>query len=241
MARTRRGGRRGPGRALGARLARGLLLALVALLLGSVGWVALYRVIDPPLTFIEARDLLNGTGVDQSWVPLGGIARTMPRAAIAAEDANFCAHDGFDFEAMRRAATRNAAGGRLRGGSTISQQTAKNVFLWPGRSYLRKGLEAWFTLLIEQLWGKRRIMAVYLNVVELGRGVYGVEAAAQRYFQVRAARLSPTQAARLAAILPNPKARDAAAPSRATRRYAGRIGARERIVRRDALDGCLSG
>ncbi len=213
--------------------------AALALLLLSVAWVAVYRFIDPPLTFLMARDYAQGRHVERSWRPLGAISPNLPRAVIAAEDARFCAHHGFDLGAIRVAAARNAAGERLRGGSTISQQTAKNVFLWPGRSWLRKGLEAAFTAGIEAVWGKRRIMEVYLNVVEQGRGVYGAEAGAQQAFGHTAARLSPLEASRLAAILPQPIKRSAATPSRYTRRYAGRIDRRIATVRADALDQCI--
>jgi monofunctional biosynthetic peptidoglycan transglycosylase len=164
----------------------------------------------------------------------------MARAAIAAEDARFCQHSGFDFEAIEKAYARNATGKkRIRGGSTISQQTAKNVFLWQDGGYLRKGLEAWFTVLIENVWGKRRIMEVYLNVAETGIGTYGAEAGARRYFHHSAARLTRTEAARLAAILPLPKERAAVAPSGFTRRYGNTIAARIGVVRRDALDACV--
>ncbi len=135
---------------------------------------------------------------------------------------------------------RNAESSRLRGGSTISQQTAKNAFLWPGRSYLRKGLEAYFTVLIEALWGKRRIMEVYLNIAELGPGLYGVEAAAHHYFGTSAARLTPAQAARIAAILPQPIKRDAADLHGTVRRHARAIERRIGVVRRDAIDACLA-
>lgn len=136
---------------------------------------------------------------------------------------------------------RNATSKKLRGGSTISQQTAKNAFLWPGRSWLRKGLESWFTVLIEAVWGKPRIMEVYLNIAEFAPGVYGVDAAAQHYFGVSAAQLSPLQAARLAAVLPQPIKRDAATPGRYVRRYAGRIERRIGVVRRDGIDSCVYG
>lgn len=226
---------RGPVRralVLGLKTVGGLLLLALA-------WVAIYRVLDPPFTFLTLRDRLAGRHVEWTWVPLARIAPNLPRAVIAAEDARFCAHHGFDLEAIRAAAARNAAGGHLRGGSTISQQTAKNVFLWPGRSWLRKGLEAGFTAGIEALWGKRRIMEVYLNVVEQGRGVYGAEAGAQHAFNHSALHLSVAEAGRLAAILPLPTKRSAAAPSRSTRRYAGRIDKRSAVVRADALDACI--
>ena len=221
------------------RLIRLLVRLLLGAILLSVAWVALYIVVDPPLTSIQARDRLNGTRVRQHWVPLSAISRAMPRAAIGAEDANFCRHHGFDVGAIEKAAAANARGKALRGGSTISQQVAKNVFLWPGRSYVRKALEAWFTLLTEQLWGKHRIMEVYLNVAEMGDGIYGVDAAAHEYFSTSAHDLSATQAARLAAILPNPVERDAATPTPGVRRYANRIQKREGFVAREGYDGCL--
>ena len=142
------------------------------------------------------------------------ISPNMVQAAVAAEDNSFPYHFGFDFEAIRKALRHNEHSRRLRGASTISQQTAKNVFLWPSRSYLRKGIEAYFTLLIEVFWTKERIMAVYLNIVEMGDGVYGVEAASQKYFHKPASKLSQSEAAMLAAILPSPIKRNPARPSR---------------------------
>jgi monofunctional biosynthetic peptidoglycan transglycosylase len=163
----------------------------------------------------------------------------MVRAAIGAEDSKFCQHNGFDIEAIEDAMKRNASGGRIRGGSTISQQTAKNVFLWQGGGYARKGVEAYFTFLIEHLWGKRRIMEVYLNVAETGIGTYGANAGALRYFGHDASALSATEAARIAAILPLPKKRGAIAPRGFTRRYGNTIAARVGQVRRDGLDACV--
>ena len=139
------------------------------------------------------------------WVPLEQISPNLQKAVIASEDGNFLKHSGFDFKAMQKAFKNNNKGRRLKGGSTISQQTAKNVFLWQGRSYLRKGLEAYFTFLIEIIWGKERIMEVYLNSIEMGDGVYGAEAAAQHWYHTSAENLSPIQAAGIAAILPNPR------------------------------------
>jgi monofunctional biosynthetic peptidoglycan transglycosylase len=216
-----------------------LVKTLALLLVFSLGWALAYRWINPPTTFLMLRDAVHGRHVEHEWVGLNDIAKAVPRAVIGAEDANFCAHNGFDFAAIESAMERNAKGKKLRGGSTISQQTAKNVFLWPGRSYVRKGLEAWFTGLIELMWGKPRIMEVYLNVIEMGPGIYGVEAAAQHYFHTSAAKLSPAQAARLAAILPQPIKRDAADPGRYTKRYARRIEKRIRIVRNEGVDNCL--
>jgi monofunctional biosynthetic peptidoglycan transglycosylase len=172
-------------------------------------------------------------------MPISQIDRDMVRAAIAAEDSKFCSHHGFDFEAIENAMQRNASGGRIRGGSTISQQTAKNAFLWQNGGYFRKGLEAWFTFLIEHLWGKQRIMEVYLNLDETGIGTYGVNAGSERYFGHDASAMTPTEAARLAAVFPLPKERGAIAPKGFTRRYGNTIAARIPIVARDGLDACV--
>jgi monofunctional biosynthetic peptidoglycan transglycosylase len=221
------------------RLIARLFRAFLWLLAFSVLWALAYRWLDPPTTYLMLRDRLADIEVKQDWADLAAMSPHLPRAVIAAEDARFCAHRGFDIEAIEKAYERNREGGRLRGGSTISQQTAKNAFLWPGRTMVRKGLEAWFTVLIELLWGKARIMEVYLNVAEFGRGVFGAEAAARHYFGVPAAKLSRAQAARLAAILPQPIERDAANPGRYTRRYAGQIAARSRVVANESLDSCI--
>lgn len=207
----------------------------------SVAWVLIYAVVPPPVTITMLTD---GNGITKDWTSLANIDRNMVRAAIAAEDGKFCSHDGFDREAIEQAIERNAKGKRMRGGSTISQQTAKNVFLWQGSGwtrYIRKAPEVWFTFLIEKIWGKRRIMEVYLNVAETGLGTYGVEAGAQRYFKHGASQLTPQEAARIAAILPLPKKREAISPSGFTRRYGNSIRARIGIVRRDALDACIYG
>src|SRR5436190_20350693 len=172
-------------------------------------------------------------------MPIGQIDRDMVRASIAAEDSKFCAHSGFDFEAIEDAMKRNASGGRIRGGSTISQQTAKNAFLWQGGGYARKGAEAYFTFLIEHLWGKRRIMEVYLNVAETGIGTYGANAGTERYFGHDSSAMSATEAARIAAILPLPKKRGAIAPKGFTRRYGNTIAARIPTVSREGLDACI--
>jgi monofunctional biosynthetic peptidoglycan transglycosylase len=163
----------------------------------------------------------------------------MVRAAIAGEDSKYCTHNGFDFEAIENAMQRNASGGRIRGGSTISQQTAKNAFLWQGGGYARKGVEAWFTFLTEHLWGKQRIMEVYLNLAETGIGTYGVNAGSQRYFGHDASAMSRTEAARIAAVQPLPKKRGAVTPKGFTRRYGGTIAARIGVVARDGLDACV--
>ena len=213
--------------------------AIVFFIAGSVLWVVVYKFVPPPITFTMLGDVISGRGLSKDWMPISEISPAMPRAVIAAEDAKFCVHDGFDREAIEKAMKYNARGGRIRGGSTISQQTAKNAFLWQGGGFFRKGMEAWFTLLIENIWGKRRIMEVYLNVAETGIGTYGVNAGSQRYFGHDADQMTPVEAARIAAILPLPKKRDAAAPSGYTRRYGNRIKARSGVVRRDALDQCL--
>ncbi|GGI84796.1 monofunctional biosynthetic peptidoglycan transglycosylase [Polymorphobacter multimanifer] len=205
----------------------------------SLGWVLAYRFIPVPVTWPMARDMLQGRHVERDWTPLAEMAKVLPRAVIGAEDGTFCAHRGFDVEAMKQAATRNAEGERLRGGSTISQQTAKNAFLWPGRSYVRKGLEAWFTLLIELIWGKPRIMEVYLNIAEMGPGVYGAQAAAKHHFGSTADRLTAQQAARLAAILPQPIKRKAGTPGPFVRRYSRAIEKRIRVVANSGFDSCL--
>jgi monofunctional biosynthetic peptidoglycan transglycosylase len=225
-------------------LRRRIGLFFVKLVLGfvllSVLWVGLYRFVPPPITFTMIGDVFAGHGVTKSWMPLSRIDSNMPRAAIAAEDARFCEHGGFDYKAIAAAAARNATGKkRIRGGSTISQQTAKNVFLIQGGGYVRKGFEAYFTLLIETIWGKRRIMEVYLNVAETGIGTYGVNAGAQRYFKHDASRLSPREAAQIAAVLPLPKKRSGIAPKGFTRRYGNSISKRIGVVRGDGLDGCL--
>jgi monofunctional biosynthetic peptidoglycan transglycosylase len=218
------------------RILRILALAFVWFLIVSVGLVVIYRIVPPPVT---ATMLMDPNGITKDWEPLSRIDRSMVDAVIAGEDGKFCSHDGFDREAIEKAMARNARGGRIRGGSTISQQTAKNVFLWQGGGYFRKGLEAWFTLLIETAWGKRRIMEVYLNVAETGIGTYGVEAGSQRYFKHSAARLSRSEAARIAAALPQPKKRSVVSPGGFTRRYGNSIAARIGVVRRDGLDACV--
>ena len=205
----------------------------------SVLWVVIYRFVPPPYTATMAGDVIAGRSVTKDWMSLTDMDPDMARAAIAGEDGKFCTHEGFDREAIANAFERNLRGGRIRGGSTISQQTAKNAFLWQGGGYVRKALEAWFTLLIENIWGKRRIMEVYLNIAETGIGTFGANAGAQRYFNHDAATLSIQEAARIAAVLPLPKKREAASPSGFTRRHGNRIAANIGVVKRDRLDACL--
>jgi len=218
------------------RVLRFLILAIVWFIGISFALVIVYRFVPVPVT---ATMLMDEHGITKDWTPLSRIDRNMVSAVIAGEDGKFCSHDGFDREAIEEAIRRNQQGGRIRGGSTISQQTAKNAFLWQGGGYFRKGLEAWFTLLIENIWDKRRIMEVYLNVAETGIGTYGVEAGAQRYFDHSAARLSRSEAARMAAALPLPKERPVVNPTGFTRRYGNTIQARIGVVRRDGLDACI--
>ena len=146
------------------------------------------------------------------WEPIENLSVNLQKAVIASEDGTFLTHNGFDFTAMQKAYKNNERGRRIKGGSTISQQTAKNVFLWPGRSWVRKGLEVWFTGLIELIWGKKRILEVYLNSIEMGNGIYGAEAAAQAYFGTPASNLSKYQAASIIAVLPSPRKWNAAKP-----------------------------
>jgi len=205
----------------------------------SVALTVVYRFVPVPITLTM---LLDPNGIEKDWTPLSRIDRSMVDAVIAGEDAKFCSHNGFDTAAIEQALARNAHSARLRGGSTISQQTAKNVFLWQGSGwtrYARKGLEVWFTFLIETLWDKQRIMEVYLNVAETGIGTYGVEAGAQRYFKHSAIHLSRSEAAAIAAALPAPKRREVVAPGGFTRRHGNAIAARSSVVRNAALDACI--
>jgi len=221
------------------RILSWILKLVLAFLPVSLLWVLAYRFINPPITATMLGDVFAGRGANRDWMPISRIDRDMVRAVIGAEDSKFCKHQGFDVDALQQAARRNASGGRIRGGSTISQQTAKNAFLWQGGGYFRKGLEAWFTLLIEQTWSKQRIMEVYLNLAETGIGTYGVNAGAQRYFGHDSSAMSRTEAARVAAVLPLPKARGAITPKGFTRRYGNSIAARIGVVGRDRLDACV--
>ncbi|WP_374579497.1 monofunctional biosynthetic peptidoglycan transglycosylase [Phenylobacterium sp.] len=222
------------------RLLRGLLLLVLMFgLIGPVMVTTIYRFVPPPVTWLMIQRVFEGRGFDRRWRSLDDISPRLVRAVIAAEDAKFCDHNGFDFDAMEKAFESNAKGRKLRGGSTISQQTAKNVFLWPGRSYVRKGLEAYFTVLIEVIWGKPRIMEVYLNSVEWGPGVYGAEAAARKNFGVGAGQLTAAQAARLAAILPSPLKWKAAQPGPYVKRRSGKITRAAGTINREGMAACV--
>ena len=176
----------------------------------SLFGVLLYRWVNPPFTWLmisrgfERKSDGKDWKIDKTWIDFDDIADPMKRAAVAAEDQKFLDHFGFDFKAMERAIDKNAHSHKLIGGSTISQQTAKNIFLWSGRSYIRKAFEAYFTVLIEVFWSKKRIMEVYLNEIEMGDGIYGVEAASQAYFHKSAAKLNNQEAAAIASIWPDP-------------------------------------
>lgn len=193
------------------RLLRGLVLLLAAWLVSTTALVLLLRFVDPPFSSFMAQRVVEarfkrepGFQLQQQWQPLERISANLRLAVIASEDQKFPDHHGFDLAVLREVAREHLAGEGSRGGSTISQQTAKNLFLWPGRSWVRKGFETYFTVLIESLWPKQRILEMYLNFAQFGRDIYGAEGAAQAYFGIPAAQLDEEQAARLAAVLPAP-------------------------------------
>lgn len=222
------------------RFLRRVFLVLAALVVGlPLALLALYAVAPPPITPLMVIRLFEGEGLDKRWVSLAEISPHLPRAVIAAEDNNFCQHNGFDWDAIQDAIAEYQDGRRLRGASTLSMQTAKNVFLWPGRDYLRKGLEAYLTALLELFWSKQRILEVYLNVAEFSAGVYGAEAAARHYFGRSAKELSRRQAALLATVLPSPRRRSAAKPTEAQARHA--ITIQRRIGQIRPLLDCYTG
>jgi len=195
------------------RIGRIVAFFVTGFFIWSFFLVIAYGVLPPAATPLMLLRLLDGSGIHKSWRPLEQISPNLVLAAMASEDSRFCAHDGFDWKAIREDWQRNQRGGQLLGASTISMQTAKNLFLWPDRSWPRKGLEVYFTLLIELAWPKRRIMELYLNEVEWAPGIYGAEAAAQFHFHKPASALSVGEAARLAAVLPNPRRWSASRPS----------------------------
>ena len=218
------------------RVLRFLVWTLVWFVGLSLALVVIFRFVPVPVT---ATMLMDEKGITKDWEPLSNIDRNMVRAVIGGEDGKFCSHDGFDREAIEKAIERNARGGRIRGGSTISQQTAKNVFLWQGGGYFRKGLEAGFTVLIEAIWGKRRIMEVYLNVAETGEGIFGVEAATQHYWGVSAADLGPQRSARLMAVLPDPRGRSPTSGSGYIARRGAAIERGAATIRDDGRAACF--
>jgi monofunctional glycosyltransferase len=195
------------------RILRILLRVALVLLVVPVAFVGLYRFIDPPATPLMVIRTIEGQGWRHRPVPIGSVSPALLRSVLAAEDARFCGHWGFDLAEIRAAVGDWQGGDALRGASTISQQTARNLFLWPGGGFVRKALEVWPTLLIEALWPKRRILEVYLGIAEWGPGIYGIEAASHARFSKPSSRLTEREAALLAAVLPSPRTRD---PSRAT-------------------------
>ncbi|PQL91286.1 monofunctional biosynthetic peptidoglycan transglycosylase [Apibacter adventoris] len=179
---------------------------IIGLFLLSIVLTFTYKWIPVPFTeLMLKRYFINGSKIEKKWIPINSISNSIQLAVVSSEDQNFIKHHGFDFKQIQKVLEDQQEGGRVRGASTISQQTAKNVFLWDGKNYIRKGLEAYFTCLIEWVWGKKRIMEVYLNVIEFGDGIYGIEAASQHYFGKSASNLTKAESATLAALLPNPR------------------------------------
>jgi monofunctional glycosyltransferase len=213
LARTASGRVRRPGRGLARRLRSLVFWSLLVALFLPTALLLVFRFLPVPLTPLMVIRLVEGEALHQDWVPLARIAPALRHAVVAAEDNLFCQHAGFDWTALREVLAEWRADGRSRGASTITMQTAKNLFLWPDRSLLRKGLEAWLTPQIELIWDKRRILEVYLNIVEMGPGIYGAEAAAARHFGKAAADLGRLEASLLAAVLPNPRMWSPAAPT----------------------------
>jgi len=214
-------------------LGRGVLMiaAIYAFL------VVLFAVVPPPVNIYQMQERWRLGSIERDWVAWDDIAPAMARSVVAAEDANYCLHWGFDMAAIRQALDAGAG----RGASTLSQQVVKNVFLWHGRNWLRKGMEAALTPVVELVWTKRRILHVYLNVAEFDEGVFGVQAAAQHHFGVDARDLTPAQAARLAAVLPDPQGRDAGKPGSFTRRRAAQIADGADTIKADGRAACFEG
>ncbi|WP_151718340.1 monofunctional biosynthetic peptidoglycan transglycosylase [Gemmobacter serpentinus] len=197
--------------------------------------ILIFAVVPVPINVYQAQEAIRLGGIEKDWVGWDDIAPVMARAVVAAEDANFCEHWGFDMKAIRAALDE----GRGRGASTLTQQVVKNVFLWHGRNWARKAAEAVLTPPVEMVWSKRRILHVYLNVAEFGEGIFGVEAAAQHWFGVSARDLTPTQAARLAAVLPDPKGRNPAKPGPLVRRRTGQILSGAETIKADGRAACF--
>ena len=219
------------------RLFRGLVWLAVGVAALMVGWVALYRWVEPATNFYIWQESRRLGGVEQDWRPLSRISPVLARSVVAAEDANFCLHAGFDMAAIRAALDAGAG----RGASTLTQQVVKNVFLWHGRSWLRKAMEAALTPVVELIWGKRRILEVYLNVAEFDTGRFGAQAGARGYFDRDADALTPRQAALMAAVLPAPQLRNAARPSEFLSRRARAIEDGAATIARDGRAACFEG
>jgi monofunctional biosynthetic peptidoglycan transglycosylase len=226
------------------RLIRWAIRLFAFFVLASIALVIVYRVIDPPLTPLMVIRPLEGIatvdliGVNKKWVNIEEVSPALLRSLIAAEDGRFFTHNGVDWKAVDQAQKRNerSGGKKLYGASTITMQCARNVFLWQGRNYVRKALEMYFTYLIEFIWGKKRILEVYINVIEWGDGVYGVEAASEKYFGIPASQLNARQAALLASVLPNPRAWSPATPTAYINRRASMIQGRAGGVSLAPLD-----
>lgn len=218
---------------------RGIALAMIGAFLFSIVWAASYRFVAPPGTFTMLQRKLSGDEIIHPWAPLRDISPHLVTAVIAAEDTRFCIHNGIDFDAIEEAMEEAENGKRLRGASTISQQTAKNAFLWNGGGWARKGAEAWMTTLIEFFWPKRRVMEVYLNIAEWGDGLFGAEAASQKRFGKSAKDLTRREAALLASVLPNPHKWRVDPPGPYVRGRVETVRKRMGVVTRDALDDCV--
>ena len=216
-------------------LRRVLVWSLLAVALVFLAWGLIYRWVNPPITFYMMQERARLGEIQYKWVDIEQVAPMLRRAVVAAEDANFCTHWGIDSAAVRQALREGA----LRGGSTISQQTVKNAFLWPGRNWLRKAVEALLTPYIEMVWSKRRLLEIYLNIAEFDTGVFGIEAAAWHHFGVAAKDLNRVQAGRLAVVLPDPKGRSAIRPNQNTRKRAASVIAGADMIRKDGRAECF--
>ena len=228
----RRSGRVG---ALLRRARRLLLWSLLAVVLLFLVWGLIYRWVNPPITFYMMQERARLGEIQYQWIDIEEVSPMLRRAVVAAEDANFCTHWGIDSAAVRQALREGA----LRGGSTISQQTIKNAFLWPGRNWLRKAVEALLTPYIELVWSKRRMLEIYLNIAEFDTGVFGIEAAAWHHFGVSAKDLSRVQAGRLAVVLPDPKGRSAIRPAKEIKKRAASVIAGADLIRKDGRAECF--
>ncbi len=214
-------------------------IGALTLFVGTIVWAGLYAVAAPPGTLLMFQRKMSGDVIHHPWTKLEDISPYLVTAVIAAEDTRFCLHKGIDIEAIDKALEEMKQGRKLRGASTISQQTAKNAFFWNGGGWLRKGGEAWMTVVIEAIWPKRRTMEIYLNVAEWGDGHFGAEAAAQARFGKSAKHLTAHEAALLASVLPNPHKWRVDPPGPYVRQRAGTIRSRMHQVRRDGLDACV--
>lgn len=218
------------------RIFKWIFVALFAGVAMSVVLVVMLRFVNPYMTYYFVSERMRLGEIERDWTPIEDFSPVMARSVVAAEDANFCNHFGFDIEGIKAALADDS---RVRGGSTISQQVAKNVFLWQGRTWVRKGIEAWFTILIEVFWPKARIVEVYLNIAEMDEGVFGAAAAGRHYFGVEPDKISGLQAARMAAILPSPKKRSASRPTAYTKKRTRQIISGAATIAADGRADCF--